>query len=270
MKLVYSSAPADYTFREQLSAHLHSLVQQELLSEWHEQLIPAGTEAVKERRSAWLSADIILLLLSADYFSSNAYDDQEMQQALERHRSGQVIVVPILIRPCDWQSTVVAHLQCLPRNEIPVTLWENRDASLLSIAQELRHLITSRQSSGIPLTPVQRTNRQRLLKRVRTIWIEGLLEQSLQHAIWIDLHLQKQPDALERSWGLMVQELDRGPRPLLSRPMKICSFSASRDQERPLCSCISHARCWIALMAMKVVGCLSFSTFPPGHSNDFH
>ncbi len=138
-----------------------------------------------------------------------------MQQALERHRSGQVIVVPILIRPCDWQATVVAHLQCLPRNgNTCSTQWENRDAALLSIVQDLRHLITARQSSAIPLTPVQRTNRQRLLKRVRTIWIEGLLEQSLQHAIWIDLHLQKQPDALERSWGLMVQELDRGPRPL--------------------------------------------------------
>ncbi len=36
----------------------------------------------------------------------------------------------------------------------------------------------------------------------------------MHHAVWIDLHLQKQPDALERSWGLMVQELDRGPRPL--------------------------------------------------------
>ncbi|BCL79632.1 TIR domain-containing protein [Ktedonobacteria bacterium brp13] len=214
IKLVYSLAPADDAFREQLSAHLHSLVQNGLLSEWHKQLIPAGVEVAHERRRAWRSADIILLLLSADYFLSEDYDDQEMQQALERHRSGQTLIVPILIRPCDWQSTVVAHLQCLPRNGKPVTQWDDRDESLLSIAQELRHLITARQSSGIPLTPVQQTNRQRLLKRVRTIWIEGLLEQSLHHAVWIDLHLQKQPDALEHSWGLMVQELDRGPRSL--------------------------------------------------------
>jgi DNA polymerase III delta prime subunit len=214
IKLVYSSAPTDYTFCEQLSAHLHSLVQNGLLSEWREQLIPPGTEVAQERQRAWRSADILLLLLSADYFLSDAYNDQEMQLALERHRSGQVLVVPILVRPCDWQSTVVGHLQCLPRGGMPITTWENRDAALLSIAQELRQLITSRRFPSAPLSSVQRTNRQRLLKRVRTIWIEGLLEQSLHHATWVDLHLQKQPQGLENPWRLMVQELDRGPRPL--------------------------------------------------------
>lgn len=214
LKLVYSSAEADYAFCEQLSAHLHSLVQKGLLTEWHEQLIPAGSDVEQERHRAWHSADILLLLLSADYFLSDAYDDQEMQHALERYQSGQMLVVPILVRPFDWQSTIVGHLQCLPRNEEPVTSWESRDAALHSIAQELRQLITSRQSTSAPLSSVQKTNRQRLLKRVRTIWIEGLLEQSLHHATWLDLHLQKQPHGLESPWRLMVQELDRGPRPL--------------------------------------------------------
>ena len=141
MKLIYSSASADDAFREQLSAHLHSLVQQGWLSEWHEQLIPAGTEVAQERRRAWRSADIILLLLSADYFLSDAYDDQEMQQALERHHLGQVLIIPVLLRPCEWQSATVGHLQCLPRNGIAVTLWEDRDAALLSVAQELHRLI---------------------------------------------------------------------------------------------------------------------------------
>jgi hypothetical protein len=45
IKLVYASATADIVFREQLSAHLHALVLKGLLSEWHEQLIPAGTDA---------------------------------------------------------------------------------------------------------------------------------------------------------------------------------------------------------------------------------
>lgn len=144
IKLVYSSVPADDPFREQLSAHLYSLVQQGVLSEWHEQLIPAGADAAQERHRAWLAADILLLLISADYFVSDAYNSQEMQQALERHRSGQVLVIPILIRPCDWQATEVGHLQCLPREGIPVTNWENRDAALLSIAQELRQRITAR------------------------------------------------------------------------------------------------------------------------------
>jgi hypothetical protein len=69
-------------------------------------------------------------------------------------------------------------------------------------------------SATSSLSSKQRQNRERLLKRVRAIWIEGLLEQSLHRAAWIDLHLQEQPDALENPWRLEVQELDQAPRPL--------------------------------------------------------
>ncbi|WP_220198767.1 TIR domain-containing protein [Ktedonospora formicarum] len=214
MKLVYSSAPADYTFREQLSVRLNLLVQRGLLTEWHEQHIPPGADRGSERHNAWQSADILLLLLSADYFASDDYQSNEMQLALKRHQLGQLLIIPLLIRPCDWKSTTIAHLQCLPRDEVPVATSANRDATLLSIAQEIQQRIVSQPASTKPLSSDQLTTRQRLLKRVRTIWIEGLLEQSLQHATWVDLHLQKQPYGLENPWRLMVQELDRGPRPL--------------------------------------------------------
>lgn len=214
MKLVYSSAPVDHKYREQLAKHLHALVQEGLLTEWHEQLIPPGAAAQQERRRAWRAADVILVLLSADYFLSPDYHDEELRAALERHRAGLVLVVPVLVRPCDWPSSLVGQLQALPRAGTFVTRSEQRDEAWLTIAQELRQLIVTRQARHTPLSAVQRTNRQRLLKGVRTIWIDGMLEQSLHHATWIDLHLQRQPHGLENSWRLMVQELDRGPRPL--------------------------------------------------------
>ena len=65
-----------------------------------------------------------------------------------------------------------------------------------------------------PLLTPDQEYRIRLLKRVRTIWVEGLLENSLQRAILIDLHLQEQPNVLENPWRLEIQELNRYPRPL--------------------------------------------------------
>lgn len=214
LHLVYAAAPADTALREQLSAHLHALVQNGLISEWHAQLIPAGASMAQEHQQAWRSAHILLLLLSADYFLSDAFNENAIQQVLERQRREQLLVIPILLRPCDWQATAVAHLQCLPRNGRPVTSWENQDEALLSIAQDIRQLIATQLAARAPLSPAQHTNRQRLLKQVRATWIEGLLEQSLHHAVWVDLHLQKQPDALENPWRLVVQELDREPYPL--------------------------------------------------------
>src|SRR5437667_9136705 len=99
IQLVYASAPADTMLREQLSAHLHSIVLKGLLTEWHEQLIPAGADVAQERRHAWHTADILLILLSADYFLSDAYNEHEIQQALDRHRREQLHIDLILIRP---------------------------------------------------------------------------------------------------------------------------------------------------------------------------
>lgn len=41
-----------------------------------------------------------------------------------------------------------------------------------------------------------------------------MLEKSLHRAVWIDLHLQEQPDALENPWRFQVQDLGRPSHPL--------------------------------------------------------
>jgi len=58
-------------------------------------------------------------------------------------------------------------------------------------------------------------NRHRLLAKVRTFWITGVLEQSLQGIPSIDLALQEQSDATMNPWRLIVQEADH---PLSSLP----------------------------------------------------
>ncbi|GAC1475490.1 MAG: hypothetical protein PVS3B1_21110 [Ktedonobacteraceae bacterium] len=55
-------------------------------------------------------------------------------------------------------------------------------------------------------------NRQRFLKRVRAIWIEGMLDHSLQGAALMALGLQEQLDALANPWHLVLQHPDIAPR----------------------------------------------------------
>jgi hypothetical protein len=42
-------------------------------------------------------------------------------------------VVPIILRPCDWQHSPLKDLQCLPRDGKAVTEWDNPDAAFLDI-----------------------------------------------------------------------------------------------------------------------------------------
>jgi transcriptional regulator with XRE-family HTH domain/GTPase SAR1 family protein len=58
-------------------------------------------------------------------------------------------------------------------------------------------------------------NRSRMIKRVWTIWIEGVFKHSLYQETLIVLGLQEQPDALINPWRLEVQETNLPPRPIL-------------------------------------------------------
>ena len=64
-----------------------------------------------------------------------------MEQALERHRRGEVRAIPILLRPTDWQITPLGKLQALPKNGKPITTWSNQDDAYLDVARGIRAVV---------------------------------------------------------------------------------------------------------------------------------
>ena len=83
---------------------------------------------------------------------------KEVQRALERHESDKTIVVPLIVRPVDWQSAPFAKFQALPRDAVPVTSWQNTDEAWLDITRGLRRTIdelrTRKSSRASPKEPV--------------------------------------------------------------------------------------------------------------------
>jgi hypothetical protein len=63
-----------------------------------------------------------------------------MQLAIERSKAGFARVIPILLRPTDWQSSPFASLQGLPKDLKPVTQWEDQDLALLDITKGIRNV----------------------------------------------------------------------------------------------------------------------------------
>ena len=60
--------------------------------------------------------------------------------------------------------------------------------------------------------PVIDRNRQRMLEKVRALWIDGVLHESLRHATLIAPGLAYRPEAIARPWDLIVRQLDAAPR----------------------------------------------------------
>src|SRR5579871_1216010 len=138
MELFYSYSHKDEELRETLETHLSPLKRQGVIAGWHDRRISAGTEWADQIDEHLNSAQIILLLISADFLASDYCYDKEMTRAMERHEAGAARVIPIILRPCDWHGAPFGKLQALPKDAKPITDWSNRDAAFLDVAQGIR------------------------------------------------------------------------------------------------------------------------------------
>lgn len=138
VEVFYSYAHEDEKLRDELEKHLSTLKRQEVISGWNDRDITAGSQWQDQIDQHLESAKIILLLVSADFLSSNYCYDIEMKRALERHERGETRVIPLILRPVDWQGAPFGKLQALPKDGIAVTSWPNRDEAFLDIVQGIR------------------------------------------------------------------------------------------------------------------------------------
>jgi internalin A len=128
-----------------LQTHLKLLQLRGIVETWNDRRVAPGDEWKNLVDDNIERADIILLLLSADFLASYYSLDKEVGRALERDAAGEARVVPVILRPLDWHAAPFTMMQALPREGRAVTQWENRDAAwqdvaegIMKVAEELR------------------------------------------------------------------------------------------------------------------------------------
>jgi hypothetical protein len=141
IKLFCSYSHRDEALRDELAKHLKLFERQGLVQSWHDRKIGAGDLWQEAIDRGLREADIILLLISADFLASDYCFDIEMKKALDRHAAGEALVIPVILRPVDWRATPFSKLQALPADGRPVTTFENLDIALEQVAQGVRRAI---------------------------------------------------------------------------------------------------------------------------------
>src|SRR5438874_11812765 len=119
VEVFYSYAHEDEKLRDELKKHLANLKRQSVITDWYDRDISAGTEWNEEIARHLESAKVILLLISPDFMNSDYINDVEVKRAMERHESEEARVIPIILRPVDWQGTPFSKLQGLPTDAKP-------------------------------------------------------------------------------------------------------------------------------------------------------
>lgn len=117
------------------------LKQQFRITTWSQRSVAAGSSYLQETTRYMQTADIVLLLISPDFLATYGTSLDTISQALQRHHRNEALVIPVLLRPSDWAETELSHLQPLPSNSIPITLWHNRDEAYVDIVAGIRMAI---------------------------------------------------------------------------------------------------------------------------------
>lgn len=139
--LFISYSHKDEHLRAELDAHLKLLSRIGLVEKWDDHMLRPGDEWSTSIDENIERADVILLLISADFINSDFCWHREMDHALARQTAGEAVVIPILVRDVDWSGAKFGRLQALPQNAKAVTLWADRDAAWKDVAQGIRSVV---------------------------------------------------------------------------------------------------------------------------------
>ena len=166
LKLFTSYAHEDETYRAALEKYLIVLKLQGVIEHWDDRKLIAGDKWDQDINANLEAAHVIVLLVSIDFLNSDYIRTKEMRRAMERHGTGEAVVVPVLVRSTgDWDKVLgLGSLQALPVKPgsqpaelIPVKKWDDPDEAWECVVSGLRRTIekfrTSLQTRTVPVAP---------------------------------------------------------------------------------------------------------------------
>ncbi len=197
IEVFISYSHQDDELRQEFIKQLSSLTRQKLIKTWDDRAIDAGAEWAQEIAQNLERAEIILLLVSANFMSSDYCYGTELTRALERHQAQTVQVIPIIIRACDWQESPLGQLQAIQsvassRNQY------DRDHSWVEVITEVRKVAKQIRDRKILAAQQQaklhQTFRDKALAIYQDYYQDGALSaaaKSLLKKTWKDLGLDE-------------------------------------------------------------------------------
>jgi predicted aspartyl protease len=130
----------DETLRNELETHISILKRRGIVSVWHDRRISGGMEWAHKIDDHLNRADIILLLVSADFIDSDYCYNKEMTRAMERHELEEARVIPVILRDCYWDLAPFSKLLAFPKDGKPVATWITRDEAFKDVAIGIRNV----------------------------------------------------------------------------------------------------------------------------------
>ncbi len=132
-----------------IKSHLSGLRRKNLIKDWTDQEILAGEKWDEKIIEQLKKADIVILLLSADFIASDYIWEVELKKVLDTRKT----IIPIYIESCDLAAIPnfngvddkISNFEIIPKDEDgklrPINLWQNEAQALAKVASRIREVV---------------------------------------------------------------------------------------------------------------------------------
>jgi internalin A len=143
LRVFFSYSHKDEEYRDQLDVHFAMLRNRGLVETWHDRKIIPGEEWDDTIKQQLQEADLVLLMISADFLHSNYIMNEELKILRERHQRGDhFYTIPIFTRECDTEGFEFMKYQGAQQDKQSEMPWiaaaTNRDAVYTAIVKRVK------------------------------------------------------------------------------------------------------------------------------------
>ncbi len=134
----------DENWKEKLVTHLAVLQQEGILSLWEDRQIIAGEDWYQKIQQAIETAKVAILLVSAEFLTSNFIQNKEVPRLLERRDREGLWILPLILKPCVWDEVKwLARMQVRPKDGKPIISGDENqiETNLATFAKEVITII---------------------------------------------------------------------------------------------------------------------------------
>lgn len=151
-RIFVSYSHKDERLLNELKTHLSPLRRLNLIETWDDRSIEAGEDWREAISDNLERADIILLLISADFINSDYCYEKEMGRAVERHEKKDARVVPVIVRDANWKAVEeLKGLEALPKDGKPMMNQHKRDTAWREVSESIQKMIEGMSANADPL-----------------------------------------------------------------------------------------------------------------------
>jgi hypothetical protein len=183
MQLFYSYAREDSAWCERLAKQIAGLPPELISEAWYDRKIRPGDNWNGEIGEHLEQADIILILVSSNYFAKD-YCGLEAKLAMKRHESGAALVIPVVLSPCEMSGAEFAKVEAIndPNKPLSSLSKKKQELELRRIAGAIGDRARERLGAG-PKLRLPHPNRDQLKKLLYQLCNRTLQKQELADAL---------------------------------------------------------------------------------------